>query len=91
MQGTPVQSLVWEEPTCHRTAEPVRHNHWSMLWSPQAATTEARMPGACASKQEKPLQWEAGALPWRVVPACHKLEKACMQQRRPTIAKNQNK
>ena len=26
MQGTPVQSLVWEDPTCHRATEPVGHN-----------------------------------------------------------------
>ena len=28
-----------------------------------AITTEARMPRACALQQEKPLQWEAQALP----------------------------
>ena len=28
-QGTCVQSLVWEDPTCHRTAKPVDHNYRS--------------------------------------------------------------
>ena len=36
------------------------HNHWTQPLSPQAATTEAHAPGACAP-QEKPLQREACA------------------------------
>ena len=27
MQGTRVQSLVWEDPTCHRSTKPMRHNY----------------------------------------------------------------
>ena len=27
MQGTRVQDLVWEDPTCHRAARPVSHNY----------------------------------------------------------------
>ena len=27
MQGTRVRALVWEDPTCHRAAGPVRHNY----------------------------------------------------------------
>ena len=34
-------------------------------------TTEGRAPRACALQQEKPLQWEACVLPWRVAPTCH--------------------
>ena len=26
MQGTRVQVLVWEDPTCHRATKPVHHN-----------------------------------------------------------------
>lgn len=29
MQGASVQSMVWEDPTCHRATKPVRHNYWS--------------------------------------------------------------
>ena len=27
VQGTRVRTLVWEDPTCHRTIKPVRHNY----------------------------------------------------------------
>ena len=36
--------------------------------SPRAATTEAGVPRASAPQQEKPPQWEARALQWRVAP-----------------------
>ena len=52
------------------------------LPSPNATTTEARVPGAHALQQEKPLRWEARA---------PQLEKARMQQRRPNAAKNKFK
>ena len=38
MQGTWVRALVWEYPTCHRAAKPVRHNYWAHV----PTTTEAR-------------------------------------------------
>ena len=77
MQGTRVQALVREDPTCCRATKLVRHNHWACAreptnhnyWSLRATTTEARTPRACAPQQEKPLQWEARAPQWRVAPA----------------------
>ena len=79
MQGTWVQSQVWEDSTRPRATKPVHHNYWAcmlqgyepQLLSPWAASTEACMPGACAPQQEKPPQWEACALQQRVVPAPH--------------------
>ena len=47
--------------------------------SPHAATTEAHAPRAWASRQEKPLQWEAQAL---------QREKALMWQQRSSAAKH---
>ena len=47
MQGTRVQSLVWEDPTCLGASAP-------QLLRPHAATTEARAPRARALQQEKP-------------------------------------
>ena len=44
IQGTWVQSLVWENPTCTEQL------------SPCTTTTEARMPRAHALQQEKPPQ-----------------------------------
>ena len=51
MQGTQVQSLVQEDPTCCRATEPE-----PQLLSPNATTTEACAPRTCASQQEKPPQ-----------------------------------
>ena len=42
MQGTLVQSLVWEEPTCCGAIEPMHHNSWACT------------PRALALRQEKP-------------------------------------
>ena len=85
MQGTWVQALVWEDPTCQGAAKPVHHKYWAcalepashnywarvpQLLSPCATTTEAHAPRAHAP-QEKPPQWEARA-----------------PQRRPNAAKN---
>ena len=103
VQGTRVQSLIREDPTCcgatkpvchnYRACalEPASHNYWVrvpqllkpvrsracvlQLLSPCAATTEARVPRACALQQEKPPQ----------------LEKAHAQQQRPNTAKKKKK
>ena len=42
MQGTRVQALVWEDPTCRRATRPVSHNYWACAC------------GACAPQQERP-------------------------------------
>ena len=47
VQGIQVESLVWEDATCHRSPKPVSHNYWSSA------------PRALTLWQEKPLQWEA--------------------------------
>ena len=56
MRGTRVRALVWEDPTCHGATGPVSHNYWACA------------SGACAPQQERPRQWEARALRWRVAP-----------------------
>ena len=62
------QSLVWEDSTCPRATK-----------SPQATTTGALAPRACAPKQKKPPQREAHA---------PQLEKVHAQQKRPNATKN---
>ena len=47
VQGIQVGSLVWEDPTCHRSPKPVSHNYWSC--APRAPTLQ----------REKPLQGAA--------------------------------
>ena len=49
MQGTRVQVLVQEDPTCCGARAP-------QLLSPRATTTEACVPRARAPQQKKPLQ-----------------------------------
>ena len=56
------------------------------LESPCAAATEAHVPRACAP-QEKPPQVEVWASQLEGSPSSPQLEKACMQQRRPSTAK----
>ena len=77
MQGTQVQALVREDPTCHGATKPVRHNYWACALEPVSYNYWARMPQllkpACLEpmlcNKEKPTQWEAHAPHWRVAPA----------------------
>ena len=66
MQGTLAWSLVWDDPTCHRGTKLMYQlqslysgAHEQQLLSPCDATTEACVPRAYVSQQEKPQQWEA--------------------------------
>ena len=64
MQGTQVQSLVREDPTCRGATKPANHNYWArepQLLSLRATTTEARATRARPPQQEKPPQGEARA------------------------------
>ena len=54
MQGTRVQALVWEDPTCVEQLSPCATTTEPALQSPRATTTEAHMPRARAPQQEKP-------------------------------------
>ena len=29
MQGTQIQALVWDDPTCHGATKPMSHNYWA--------------------------------------------------------------
>ena len=35
MQGTWIQSLVWEDPTCLKTTKPLCHNYWACALEPK--------------------------------------------------------
>ena len=78
MQGTWVQALVQEDPTCCGAAKPVpqllslcSRAREPQLMSPRDTTTEACAPRAGAPQQEKPPQWEARAPQRRVALARH--------------------
>ena len=91
MQGTWVQSLVWENPTCHEATKPVRGNYWAGLWSPRAATTEGLQARAYALPTSEVT---AGRSLWtatREQPCSLQLEEAYVQQQKPRAAKNKFK
>ena len=44
MQGTWVQSLVWEDPTCHGAPKPMRHNYWACAVEPVSHNYWAHEP-----------------------------------------------
>ena len=73
MQGTPVWSLVREDPTWLRATKPMHHN----CWAHTLQLLKPACPTACALQQETPPQWAACTL---------QLEKARMQQQRPSAA-----
>ena len=62
MQGTRVQALVRQGPTCHKATKPVSRNCWACTLEPVSHDYWARVPRARAPQQEKPLQWEATAM-----------------------------
>ena len=83
MQGTRVQALVREDLTCHRATKPVHHNYWAWALEPASHNYWARVPQLLKParlepvlhnkrnhRNEKPPQWEARALQWRVTPVC---------------------
>ena len=54
MQGTWLQSLVWEDPTPHMPWGNEARVCLLQLLSPRAAMNEAHAPRACDLQQEKP-------------------------------------
>ena len=80
MQGTPVRSLVQEDPTCHGATEPVHQHsgaHEPQLLSLSADITEVQVPGDHAQQQKKSLQREACAPQLGSCARLPQLEKAC--------------
>ena len=77
MQGTQVQALVQEDPTCHGATKPMRHNYWACALEPTSHNYWARVPqllkpmrlGPVLCNKEKPPQWEARAPQQGVAPA----------------------
>ena len=77
MQGTRVQALVHEDPTCRRATESVCHNYWACALEPVSHNYRARVPQLLKPahlepmlRNEKPPQWEARALQQRVAYVC---------------------
>ena len=84
MQGTWVWFLVQEDPTYHRATKPRK----PQLLSPYTTPTKTPAPRAHALQQKKLLQWEACAPKLENRPCFLQLEKAHIQQQRPSATKN---
>ena len=69
IRETLVQSLAWEDSTCHGATRPVHHNYWAHALEPSscnywAYALQLLKPAhsrAHALQQEKPPQWEVCA------------------------------
>ena len=74
-QGTPVRSLVWEDPTCCGGTKPVRHNYWahgpqqeeSLQW--EALTPQLEHSPHSPQLEEAQVWW------WRPSAAKNKMKK----------------
>ena len=69
MQATWVRALVREDPTCRGATKPMHHNYRACALEPSSHNYWARAPRVCALQQDKPPQWEAHTLQWKVAPA----------------------
>ena len=84
MQETWVESLIRDNPICHRATKPVRHSCWACALEPTSHTYWAHVPqllksecpGARALQQEKPPQWKACAQQLENSPQRPQLEKS---------------
>ena len=58
MQGTPVQSLIWKDPTCRGPVKPLHRNYWAQMprnpCSATRETTEMRSPHTAVKSSPHP-------------------------------------
>ena len=95
IQGTQVQSLVQEDPTCHGATKPVRHNYWACtLEPPHHNYWSLRTLGPTCRQLLSPCSATRGTTAIRSLctatknsPCSPQLEKVCAQQWRPNSAK----
>ena len=88
IQGTWVQSLVWEDSTYLGAAKHVHHNYWAYVLGPASCSYWSLC--ATAPQQEEPPQGEARASQVESSPHSPQLEKSHAQCQRSRTA-TQNK
>ena len=92
MQGTQVQSLVQEDPTCRGAAKPVHHNCWACALEPMSHNCWAQALQLLKPACLEPVLCNKRS-PYTATkssPRSLQLEKARAQQQRPTQPKNKN-
>ena len=88
IQGTWVWSPVQKASTCHQATKPVSRNYWAYVLEPTCCNYwNLGALRACVQWQKKPPQWEARALQLGSSPCPLQLEKAWVQQWRPSTLK----
>ena len=55
MQGTRVQALVWEDPTCLGATKPVHHNYWACALEPASHNYWAHVPQLLKPVRPEPV------------------------------------
>ena len=96
MQGTQVQALAREDPTCRGAMKPVRHNYWTCALEPKSHNYWTRVPQLLKPTHLEPVlrnRREATAMrslhtTKKSSPCSPQLEKAHVRQWRPNAAKN---
>ena len=74
MQGTRAGSLVREDSTCHGATKPVRCHYWAYTLEPVLCNKRGHCSRPMRHRKEQPCTMQ--------------LEKAHVQQQRPSMAKN---
>ena len=87
MQGTRVQALVREDPTCYGATKPVNHNYWAFTLEPASHNYWARAPRARALQQREATAMRSPHTTTKSSPCSPQLENARAQQQRPNAAK----
>ena len=90
MQGTWVQFLVQENPTCHRAAKPMCHNYWACTLEPTSHSCWAHVPQLLKPVHLEPMLHNQRShlhTTMKSSPCLLQLEKACTEQQRPNAAK----
>ena len=90
MQGTRVQALLWEDPTCRGATKPVSHNYWVCTPEPMSHIYWARVPQLLKPMLLEPVLRNERSLCTitKSSPRSPQLEKACAQQQRSNTDKN---
>ena len=98
MQGTRVQALVQEDPTCRGATKPSCHNYGACALQPISHNYRACVPQLLKPvrlepvlhNKEKPLAMRSPCTTAKSRPRSPQLEKARTQHRRPNATKNKS-
>ena len=95
MQGTQVQGMVREDPTCRGATKPMHHNYWVCTLEPTSQNYWACEPQLLKLVRLEPMLLnkrshhnEKPVHPTKSSPHLLPVEKAGAEQQRPNTAKN---